>query len=415
VAHEQFASELNISLLRMRLQRDGSKAWKAPGRAATCVEQAVLQYYEADGWLGYWGEGGLLLNLIKTMAFPTVPAEQKSTCIESLYASVANFGHDSPDPRWLLENVKQATRKQVSRNAQYLLSREGGGAITDYFPGLELWMFLGLFDSLGREKLYQIASIFAEDPYAYRKGWPDVTMWNGKAVRFLEAKAPGDATRKSQWIIIRRFVKPLSLDFALVDVQPLSVGEPYPAPEVIHVGLQGQVLERADAQPCKPIPQPISASMYWCDAGTTDPDQIADAKAYSAAMTTATKANPALALSMALRWKPLPDFDRAAKSARALIRQRRKAEEDAAGELHLLYCIAALASFGDPYAKRCQMPGANVTTLIPVEVFGGLDIDYDRVGYEKLDLLNLPDIRMIVSAWGEPTQHTTLHDQHQQV
>ncbi len=227
MAHERTAKNLGVELLHIELESLGNKKWKTKGRSATSVERAVLHYFEADGWVGYWGEGGLLLNLIKAMSFPALHARHKMSYIEALYAQNVAFEEDRFSRDWLLNNLRNASRKQVVRNVGLMLSDRDGRwpwsprceSINDYFPGLEHWMFTGLLDSLGQEMIYSIASIFAGDPYEYRKGWPDVTMWRGNDVRFFEVKAPGDRLHKSQKTILERFMKPLNLNFALVDVQ----------------------------------------------------------------------------------------------------------------------------------------------------------------------------------------------------
>lgn len=91
-------------------------------------------------------------------------------------------------------------------------------SMLDYFPKLQSYMFLELFDALGKDKLFDIAKIFSCDPYQYRKGWPDITIWKDGVVKFLEVKSPGDKLHNSQKIIINSILKPLGLDFSLIDV-----------------------------------------------------------------------------------------------------------------------------------------------------------------------------------------------------
>ena len=85
-------------------------------------------------------------------------------------------------------------------------------------PRLKEWMLLGLLNALGRKKIHEIAEQFARDPYQYRKGWPDLTIWRKGEARFLEVKAPGDRLRSSQLQVFRDIAKPLHLSFAVVSV-----------------------------------------------------------------------------------------------------------------------------------------------------------------------------------------------------
>ena len=79
-------------------------------------------------------------------------------------------------------------------------------------------MALELLAVAGVDLLHRIATIFATNPYEYRRGWPDITMWKDGQLRFVEVKAPGDRLGKSQKVIAASFAGPLDLDFSLVEV-----------------------------------------------------------------------------------------------------------------------------------------------------------------------------------------------------
>jgi hypothetical protein len=75
---------------------------------------------------------------------------------------------------------------------------------------------LGLFEVAGL--LLRIVSLFASNPYEYRKGWPDITIRKDGLLRVAEMKAPGDALGKSQRTIATTFATPLGLDFSVAAV-----------------------------------------------------------------------------------------------------------------------------------------------------------------------------------------------------
>lgn len=232
MAHERTAKDLGINLIHLPLTMGNSKKeWESPiSGNFVLVETAVLDHYRNDGWRGYSGEGGLILNLIKAMSFPKIDISNRSTFIEALYAQNVSFQRDRFEVAWLLQNVKDATPRQIKNNFEIMASRKAhtinygsftstcNGSMLDHFPNLELYMFLELFDALGRDKLFDVASIFSSNPYSYRNGWPDITIWKNGEVKFFEVKAPGDKLHNSQKAIINTFLKPLGLDFALVDV-----------------------------------------------------------------------------------------------------------------------------------------------------------------------------------------------------
>ena len=91
-------------------------------------------------------------------------------------------------------------------------------SMLDFFPHLNKKLFIDLYKNLGNEQLHDIASIFSEAPYEYRRGWPDLTIWKNGIVNFCEVKSPGDNIHKSQKTIINKIMKPLKLNFKLIDV-----------------------------------------------------------------------------------------------------------------------------------------------------------------------------------------------------
>lgn len=130
----------------------------------------------------------------------------------------------------LLGQVSRPTPEQVARSFDHMDSRgphtrsDGGWTSTnttslqDNWPGLARWMALELLDVAGAGLIHRIATVFSTNPYEYRRGWPDITMWKEGQLRFVEVKAPGDSLGKSQRVIAASFAGPLGLNFSLVDV-----------------------------------------------------------------------------------------------------------------------------------------------------------------------------------------------------
>jgi hypothetical protein len=225
------AEKLGIPFVEISLCRGLEKGWTCPQSGGfLSVEDAVLSHYRMDGWRGYSGEGGLLLNLIKAMSFKSLDLRNRATYIEALYAQNVAFEEDRFDRASLLKQVLTADQQMVEKNFEVMASREtlvvkNGGftsssstSMLDFFPGLERWMFVELLAAAGNALLYKIASKFAEAPYEYRRGWPDITMWRADELRFVEVKGPGDRLHDSQKKIIAEFAKPMGLHFTLASV-----------------------------------------------------------------------------------------------------------------------------------------------------------------------------------------------------
>lgn len=152
-------------------------------------------------------------------------------------------------------------------------------------------------------------------------------------------------------------------------------------------------------------------SKYWqvlsedLDAGTFWADRI---KNY--------RTEPRQRLSIALDNLPLPAaFREGAVALRAIIRAKRKKREDFEEELAFLYRLAALRSFMIDYAPKLKQPGFNVVQSIPGATLQSLPVSYSSLGYSQLELLNKTDCKWFVEQWGEPSKHSTLHNQHKSV
>lgn len=85
--NEIAAAGMGIEHDTLRLWRIGPKEWANGSEGApTRVEWAALDHFKKQGWLGYAGEGGLILNLIKAASFAEIPMARRGTFIEAIYS-----------------------------------------------------------------------------------------------------------------------------------------------------------------------------------------------------------------------------------------------------------------------------------------------------------------------------------------
>ena len=201
----------SIDLIRSSV----SGKWLNPYTRKICsVEEAALGYFHSRGWRWFHREGGLLLNLIKAASFKKIPDCYLSVYVEAIYAhNIANKEYIY-SIRDLLSNIEN-TNIHIIVNNYNRMERK----IDRYFPGLKEYMIVELYNILGNEKLNMIAKKFSENPYEYRKGWPDLTIWRDNFLRFIEIKTSNDRLHESQKVIAREFGLPLSLDFGLIEVK----------------------------------------------------------------------------------------------------------------------------------------------------------------------------------------------------
>ncbi|WP_437871999.1 VRR-NUC domain-containing protein [Methylorubrum extorquens] len=218
------AASLGIKHRLLELENGGRKLWRPPGgNAFETVEDAALRIYEASGWCGHAQEGGLILSLIKVASFTEIPLRQRSTFIEATYAQNVGFAEDRFEKSTLINNIIASTATSVGDNFDIISSKawgRDGRAAPEAFPTVTLEKILGLYHALGRGRLQSIAATSALDPYSYRAGWPDLTLWRGFHVTFKEVKAPGDQLQQSQKRLIQDLLLPLGFTVELVEVSP---------------------------------------------------------------------------------------------------------------------------------------------------------------------------------------------------
>lgn len=202
----------------MALFTDGPKRWRASDRTPWgSVEQAAFARFEAEGWTGDDGEGGLILSLIKAASIRNLSPVYASAFVEGLYFHPRSG--DMPSVSQMLTNVACATTDDVLRTYRVLAA--GANETPVYYPSVTRAKILGLFAALGRERLHAIATLFAAAPYELRAGWPDLTLWRDDQILFREVKAPGDRLHASQKRLVETILRPLSYDVGVIDVQAL--------------------------------------------------------------------------------------------------------------------------------------------------------------------------------------------------
>lgn len=215
---EQQAARLQIGHERLELERGDPKMWRhRPGDPFTSVEIAALAHYQRDGWSGCAAEGGLILTLIKAASFERLDQSYADTFIEAIYYHRFAGLSPTPDAKTMLANVATAEMQRIVRNWTVISATAGHSPA--FYPRVGWEHVEGLFPALGAARLTEIARIFAKAPYDLRAGWPDLTLWRGSEVRFVEVKSPSDGMHASQARLISTLLVPLGFDTVLAEVK----------------------------------------------------------------------------------------------------------------------------------------------------------------------------------------------------
>jgi hypothetical protein len=196
----------------------GSKprARKYGGEELDHPELAALAHYQEAAYTGSWCEGGTLKLLMKAAAFPVLVkwnyfhdrADARTRFFEAQCTLLK--GHEAE----LLDRIATAPLGQIESAAAEILNE---AFIQAAFPRVKLDLIIQLHKALGSELVAKIAQIFVTNPYAFRAGWPDLTLFKDGFVRFVEVKTT-DLLRAEQTRIIQNFAQPLKLNFAVAHV-----------------------------------------------------------------------------------------------------------------------------------------------------------------------------------------------------
>lgn len=217
---ERQAERLGIEHEIIFLESGSKKEWRLNANNAwSSVEDAALNHYEKEGWMGSAAEGDLILTLIKAASFAKLDRRNADTFIEALYAQNVAFEEDRFDTIQLIETLACATQSQLEQNWKVI--SQTAGVSPAYFPTVRLRQVIGLFEHLGSERLTHIAQLFAKAPYDLRAGWPDITLWKENEVRFVEVKAPGDSMHASQSRLISTILLPREFKVSLAEVRTI--------------------------------------------------------------------------------------------------------------------------------------------------------------------------------------------------
>lgn len=109
-----------------------------------------------------------------------------------------------------------------------------------------------------------------------------------------------------------------------------------------------------------------------------------------------SESDDAKKLVLALKFIPLPQaFQQSAMALRSLIKLKKKESIPYIAELYFLYWLAAIKSFGVPYSQLLGEPGFNVLSRIPGAEILNLQVNYDDLGHEHLDLLTKDDVTLL--------------------
>lgn len=177
-------------------------------------------YFLNQGYSGMCGEGTPLLILIKAAILDFVTDhstfESRDECCRRYTEAHLQINIDRAAE--ILKVVGRSKKPIIKRNLKEILEVYESPGLAN---GITVRSLLELFELIGPSGLAELTQIFLEDPYGYRKGWPDLVLWKDGIIRWIEIKT-SDKLHASQIGTIQRFKGTPAGSFELVKVNYIS-------------------------------------------------------------------------------------------------------------------------------------------------------------------------------------------------
>lgn len=184
-------------------------------------EKAALEFFEEQGYVGYCNEGSLILNVLKALMLDKLAElnifkDRGDACSRYLEAQLTILSEHTDV---LVNSIKQTNREKFITNFQEIINTP---YIKSKYPELSIDIAIAVFDALGINDFINVAYKISENPYNFRKGWPDLTIIKNKELRFVEVKTT-DKLKKSQIETIPEMNSILPCLFSVLKVSAKSI------------------------------------------------------------------------------------------------------------------------------------------------------------------------------------------------
>jgi hypothetical protein len=168
-------------------------------------EETAYEYFQKQGFLGTYCEGGAILLLIRSAALEVLAnlnTFQSRDDARTRFTEAQLYIH-SEHIRQICTAISVSTSAKVEQAFEEIYR---SARIREWFPGLDSKVMGRFFDAIGGMRLAKITEAIAEAPYEYRSGWPDLTLVDDAGgLLWVEVKTT-DKLHLSQVKTIRRML-----------------------------------------------------------------------------------------------------------------------------------------------------------------------------------------------------------------
>jgi hypothetical protein len=180
-------------------------------------EYAVCKYFKSQGYAGAYCEGGAILIALKALCLDSLAEHNtfnsRSDACNRFFEAQCLILNDKKHV--LLEAIRNTSKLRFIDNFKEIYSKRY--RVRGYYPGLTVDFMSKLYDGVDSYTFCNIASRFMDDPYLFRKGWPDLTLIRGNELRFIEVKTT-DRLHENQIVTIQAMRDVISSEFSVVKV-----------------------------------------------------------------------------------------------------------------------------------------------------------------------------------------------------
>jgi VRR-NUC domain len=210
--------ELKLEPLEIELSKsDGG--WYFSREFFRRPEDAVFRYFQRQGYYGNACEGGAIQTVIKACCLDLLVAintfhSEEDACNRYLEAQFTIHWDESAE---IVRAVIAADKDTVARNTARIF--EAGFVHRAFNNDVRQDACLGIWQALvATGTLEQTTIKLTSNPYDYRAGWPDLTLYREDQLLLVEVKTAGDKFHESQLRILQDFIIPLSIPFNVAKV-----------------------------------------------------------------------------------------------------------------------------------------------------------------------------------------------------
>lgn len=182
-------------------------------------EQIIADRLSAQGAECSWCEGASVLLLVKAAALDTLAARNifndRTDAIRRYLEAQLTLLSSSRNE--ILSCIKGASNTRLYENIEEISADR---VVQSFYPRVTATFLRSLAVVFKNQSIVDVAEIIMNDPYAYRAGWPDLTVLKDGNLSFVEVKTT-DKLHASQIRFAREVAAPLNLDCSVVRLKAI--------------------------------------------------------------------------------------------------------------------------------------------------------------------------------------------------